>query len=108
VENQEPGYCCFGCRFAASIAGDHDPEAQTNWTLARLALGIFLSMNVMVCTMFLWSWDIYGAPTGEAARIADPLASLLRFLCLILTIPVLWALGWPLVENTWRAWKALC
>ena len=103
VEPAEPEYCCFGCRFAASIAGEQGPEAQTNWTMARLALGIFLSMQVMVFTMFLWSWDVYDVAQGDVARSATVLAELFRYLCLLLTLPVLWALGWPLVDNTWRA-----
>ncbi len=103
VEAAEPEYCCFGCRFAASIAGEQGPEVQTNWTMARLALGIFLSMQVMVFTMFLWSWDVYDVASGEVAPSATILAEVFRYLCLLLTLPVLWALGWPLLDNTWRA-----
>src|SRR5947209_4750729 len=52
--SQELAYCCFGCRFAASVAGANGPEGQAGWVFARLGLALFFTMNVMVFSMALW------------------------------------------------------
>ncbi|MCS6977558.1 MAG: cation-translocating P-type ATPase [Gemmatales bacterium] len=92
-----PHFCCFGCRFAAAVAQDSGEKGQLNWTLARLGLAIFLSMNVMVFTMALWTQD--AAP--EAGSFADTLSGIFRYLCLVFALPVLFLLGGPLFEDAW-------
>jgi heavy metal translocating P-type ATPase len=93
----EPAYCCYGCRFAASVTGsDGHGGAAARWMFARLGLAIFFTMNVMVFTMALWSADVYGS-------VDAPLAGLFRYLCLFFAAPVLWWLGVPLLENTWAS-----
>jgi heavy metal translocating P-type ATPase len=92
-----PAYCCFGCRFAASVTGEKGDDGAARWTLTRLGLAIFLTMNVMVCTFVLWSYDVYDGARGTAMSAA--LAELLRSLSLLLALPVLLLLGRPIVAS---------
>lgn len=93
-------FCCFGCRFAASVTRSSGESGAAAWTLVRLGLAIFFSMNVMVFTMALWSGDLYEAPdTGQATTA---LQGLFRYLCLLFALPVLFLLGGPLLDNAWQ------
>jgi hypothetical protein len=65
----EPAYCCYGCRFAASIAAADGDEGQARWAMTRLGLAVFFSMNVMVFTLLLWSQD---QASGGGAGGAPP------------------------------------
>lgn len=93
-------YCCFGCRFAAAVTRERGETGAIHWMLTRLGLSIFLSMNVMAFTMALWTNDVYGAEGGGA--LAVTMYGLFRYLCLILSLPVLIMLGGPLLENAWQ------
>src|SRR3954464_8434241 len=59
-------YCCFGCRFAAAVTRERGEAGVIGWTLTRLGVSIFLSMNVMAFTMALWTNDMYGGDEGGA------------------------------------------
>src|SRR5262249_19165136 len=62
---------------------------------------IFLTMNVMVFTMALWTQDFYG-DTENTAWIAS-LRGVFRYLSLLFALPVLVILGRPLLENAWQS-----
>jgi heavy metal translocating P-type ATPase len=94
-----PVYCCFGCRLAREITGRSGAEGEARWTLVRLGMAIFLSINVMMFTMALWTEDLYDARAVGSGPLAASLADLFRYLCLVLSLGVLWLLGLPLVEN---------
>jgi heavy metal translocating P-type ATPase len=64
-----------------------------------LGLAIFLSLNVMMFTMALWTQDLYDARAVGSGPLAASLADLFRYLCLLLSLPVLWLLGQPLLES---------
>ena len=93
----EAVYCCVGCRFAAAVTAEGGEEGHARWTLARLGLAIFFTMNVMVFAMALWTQDVYGEPTS---RFADVYHELLRWSSLLFAAPVILLLGGPLLENT--------
>ena len=98
-------YCCLGCRFAAAVAEESGEAGRVRWTLARLGLAIFFSMNVMMFAMALWSRD-WVAPSGVAEReLADAFSGLLRQLCFVLTLPVLFLLGFPLAGHVVAQWR---
>jgi heavy metal translocating P-type ATPase len=103
AEPRADQYCCFGCRFAAAVTRERGETGAIRWTMTRLGLAIFLSMNVMAFTMALWSGDVYGNSVEGA--LASSLFGLFRYLCLVLSLPVLILLGGPILEN---AWQALC
>ncbi len=69
MDTASPAYCCFGCRFAASVTSDRGDEGAARWTLTRLGLAIFLTMNVMVFTLVLWSYDAYGVDTAQVREV---------------------------------------
>src|SRR5262245_11206604 len=89
-----PRYCCYGCRFAASIAAADGDEGQARWAMTRLGLAIFFSMSVMVFTMLLWS-----QPLDFTDRLAVVWYDLGRYACLLFTLPVVVLLGWPLLSD---------
>ncbi len=93
----EARYCCYGCRFAASVTQASGETGEARWTMTRLGLALFCSMNVMVFTMFLWS---------QPETVLEPAAAILydvaRYACLLFTTPVLLLLGAPLLDDAWR------
>ena len=107
VEN----FCCFGCRFAAAVTRERGETGAIRWTLTRLGLSIFLSMNVMAFTMALWTNDVYGVDANgvdaNGAEVGGVLAAsmygLFRYVCLLLSLPVLIMLGGPILDNAWQA-----
>ncbi len=102
-ETSQPSYCCFGCQFASSVTQESGDEGAARWTLTRLGLAIFLTMNVMVFTMTLWSFDIYGV--DDSIGMSASLAGLLRSLCLLLSAPVLLLLGQPIIVSAMQSLK---
>jgi heavy metal translocating P-type ATPase len=103
VEGDTSQYCCFGCRFAAAVTRARGAEGAATSALARLGLAIFLTLNVMVFTMALWTQDFYGVDgTGGAAWVAS-LAGLFRYLAFLFSLPVLLLLGGPLLHSAWQS-----
>lgn len=96
--SSDPAYCCFGCRLAFSIMQDRTPGGESTGALTRLGLGIFFTMNVMVFSMGLWSWESTSADVGSAAAVWR---ELFRYACLLFSGPVLLLLGGPLGESAW-------
>lgn len=94
AEANGPRYCCYGCRFAASVTAAAGDEGQARWAMTRLGLAIFFSMNVMVFTMLLWS-----QPVELSDQLAGVWYDLARYACLVFTLPVVLLLGGPLVED---------
>jgi heavy metal translocating P-type ATPase len=94
IDEDDAVYCCYGCRFAASVAAADGDEGRARWAMTRLGIAIFFSMNVMVFTMLLWSQS--AAPTDRLAGVWYDLA---RYACLIFTLPVVMLLGTPLVDD---------
>ncbi|HVW37410.1 MAG TPA: cation-translocating P-type ATPase [Pirellulales bacterium] len=105
-EENEPAYCCYGCRFAAEVAGQKGERGQSNWMLARLGVAIFLTINVVMFTMALWSQDVYAAAGESASSFAQSLDSLFRYLSLLLSLAVLYLLGAPLAQGAWQSLRA--
>lgn len=96
AETAQPRYCCYGCRFAASITASNGDEGQARLAMTRLGVAIFFSMNVMVFTMLLWS-----QPLESANKLAGVWYDLARYACLLFTLPVVLLLGGPLLEDAW-------
>ena len=98
----EATYCCFGCRMAHAITEEKGQEGAVRWTIVRLGIAIFFSMNLMAFTMTMWSLDIY-----EVQR--DPfqtqLFEVFRWLSMMFSLPVLLLLGVPLLQNAMISWR---
>jgi len=95
----EPEFCCTGCQFAAEVTQARGDVGEARWTLARLGIAIFCSMNVMAFTMALWTRDVYGDLASDS--LVGPWEGLLRAAGLLFTVPVLGLLGLPLAESAW-------
>ena len=95
-------YCCFGCRMAHAITEEKGQVGAVRWTIVRLGIAIFFSMNLMAFTMTMWSLDVY-----EVQR--DPfqtqLFEVFRWLSMIFSLPVLLLLGVPLLQNAIISWR---
>ncbi len=96
-----PQYCCFGCSFAAAINDERGEAGAIRWTLTRLGLAVFFTMNESVFSMALWTGDVYARDPAGGAKAAT-LEELFRYLSLLFALPVLWLLGGPLLANAWR------
>jgi len=98
-DEREPVYCCSGCRFAADVAREQNGEVRCNRWLVRLLASLFLTINVTMITMVLWSLDVYGVPASLNESTAVLLADVLRWASWLLSLPVLWMLGEPLYQE---------
>jgi heavy metal translocating P-type ATPase len=95
-----PQYCCYGCRLAAQLGHAPRSPEELSRVVLRIGLATFLSMNVLVFSMVLWTRDVYGSREADG-ELAAPLDDTFRFLCLLLALPVLWLLGGPLAASAW-------
>ncbi|MEK9137724.1 MAG: heavy metal translocating P-type ATPase, partial [Bacteroidota bacterium] len=96
----EQRFCCYGCYLIHSMTGERGEEGRTQWLYYRLGAAIFLTINIMMFNMALYSEYFY--PT-EGAQL---LHSLIRYLLLALSTPVLVLLGTPLFRSSWQGFKA--
>ncbi len=96
-------YCCYGCRFAAAVTGARGEQGAAGWMLLRLGVAAFLTLNVLVFTMALWTQDLYGDPGGPPEAMAGLFRGLFRYLGLAFALPVLVLLGGPLGANAWAS-----
>ncbi|HZZ76887.1 MAG TPA: HAD-IC family P-type ATPase, partial [Gemmataceae bacterium] len=97
-----PSYCCYGCRFAANVVDADGARPESRRMFTRLGLAIFCTMNVMAFTMALWSSDVY---EDESTTTAQLLSGIFRYLSMLFSFPVYYALGLPLLENAWDSLK---
>jgi heavy metal translocating P-type ATPase len=91
---------------ADEIAGQPGERGEFNWLLARLGLSIFLTINVVMFTMVLWTHDVYEQQPDNTTPFAVSLDGLFRHLSLLLSLPVLWLLGIPLARGAWESIRA--
>lgn len=95
-------YCCYGCRMAEAITAERGESGVVHWTVVRLGLAIFFSMNLMAFTMTMWSLDVYEV---ERNAFQAKLFELFRWLSMVLSLPVLLLLGVPMLQNAVEAWR---
>lgn len=100
-----PLFCCYGCRLAVEITQGTGQEAAVRWMLVRVGTAIFLTLNLMVFTMALWSADIYG-PGMSNSKMEKAYDDLFRHLSLLAAAPVMLMLGPPLARSAWAGLRA--
>src|SRR5262249_37893872 len=54
-------FCCYGCCIAYQVKGGSREEHDAAWMLVRLGVGSFLSMNVMLFSLLVYSGALSGA-----------------------------------------------
>ncbi len=69
-----PLFCCYGCRFAAEVTRERGESGAAVWTLTKLGLAIFFTLNVVCFTMALWSDAVYGESSPLAPREGSRMA----------------------------------
>ncbi len=94
--DDEPLFCCYGCRFAAEVTRERGDSGAAVWTLTKLGLAIFFTLNVICFTMALWTDAVYGE---SSEPMSASYFDLLRYLGLLFSLPVLFLLGGPLLTN---------
>ncbi len=97
--DSESRYCCYGCRLAESVANRTGDDEGSSWILVRLGTAIFLSMNVMIMGLVLYSNDVFGIDHAANSKLAAVVHNLLRYASLLFATPVLLILGIPILEN---------
>ena len=76
-------------------------EGAIRWTVLKLGLAIFFTMNLMAFTIVMWSVDVYDV---DADPLQRTLFDVFRWLSLLLAWPVMLLIGLPLFQSSWRAW----
>ncbi len=100
--NSPAQYCCYGCRFAHAVVQEQGTEGAIRWTVIRLGLAIFFTMNLMAFTMTMWSLDVYDV---EPDPFQLTLFEVFRWLSMLFALPVLMLLGVPLLQNAVEGWR---
>lgn len=99
-----PLYCCYGCKLAAEITRSRGESGQVNWMLTRLGVSVFLSMIVMMFSMYLYRQQFVDREATTA--LSSELAGVMRYLCLLFSAPVVFMLGWPVMSSAIEGIKA--
>lgn len=87
-------FCCYGCCLAFQVTHGETEEADAAWLLIRLGVGAFLSMNVMMFSLLLYS--------DTLATSDDDLRSIADWVMFALATPAVAILGAPFLHEAWR------
>jgi P-type Cu2+ transporter len=86
-------FCCFGCCIAHQVKSGSGDASEAAWFLVRLGVGSFLSMNIMLFSLLVYS----GAFSGADRRVLPTIQLLLWGLA----TPAVLILGEPFLRETW-------
>src|SRR5437899_9845452 len=93
VNGESCAFCCYGCCIANQVKSGNREEWEAAWLLVRLGVGGFLSMNIMMFSLLLYTDAFSGAD-------AEVLPSIHLLLWLFAT-PAVIILGGPFLRETW-------
>lgn len=93
VNGDDCAFCCYGCCIAFQVKRGKSEEWEAAWLLIRLGVGGFLSMNIMLFSLLLYT-DTF---TGADARLIPWIHVLLW----IFATPAVVILGGPFLHETW-------
>lgn len=93
VNGEDCAFCCYGCCIAFQVKRGKSDEWEAAWLLIRLGIGGFLSMNIMLFSLLLYT-DTF---TGPDARLI-PWVDILLW---IFATPAMIILGGPFLHETW-------
>ena len=86
-------FCCYGCCIAHQVKSGSGDASEAAWLLVRLGVGSFLSMNIMLFSLLVYS----GAFSGADRRVLPTIHLLLWGLA----TPAVLILGEPFLRETW-------
>ena len=101
-KSAEALYCCYGCRVAHAVTQEKGVEGAVRWTIVRLGLAVFFTMNLMAFTMTMWSLDVYDV---QPDPFQLKLFEVFRWLSMLFGLPVLLLLGIPLLHSAIECWR---
>jgi heavy metal translocating P-type ATPase len=87
---------------AHAITEEKGQDGVVRWTIVRLGIAFFFSMNLMAFSMTMWSLDVYDV---ERDPFQTQLFEVFRWLSMIFSLPVLLLLGVPLLQNAVLSWR---
>jgi P-type Cu2+ transporter len=93
VNGEDCAFCCYGCCIAFQVKNGKSEEWEAAWLLIRLGVGGFLSMNIMLFSLLLYT-DTF---TGADARLIPWIHVLLW----TFATPTVIILGGPFLRETW-------
>jgi P-type Cu2+ transporter len=93
VNGESCAFCCYGCCIAFQVKRGKSEEWEAAWLLIRLGVGGFLSMNIMLFSLLLYT----GAFTGVDAKLLP----WIHLLLWIFATPAVVILGGPFLREAW-------
>jgi Cu2+-exporting ATPase len=94
IDGASHEFCCYGCCLAFQVRSGSGEESEATWLLIRLGVGGFLSMNIMMFSLLLYS--------GTFEHADAELLPWVHVLLWILATPVLVILGGPFLRDAWE------
>ena len=94
VNGEDHAFCCYGCCLAYQVKHGSREEPEAAWLLVRLGIGGFLSMNIMLFSLLLYS--------GTFDVADSELLPKFYWLLGIFATPVLFILGGPFIKESWE------
>jgi Cu2+-exporting ATPase len=93
VNGETCQFCCYGCCIAHQVRNGSGDASEAAWFLVRLGVGGFLSMNIMLFSLLVYT----GAFAGADRRVLPTIQLLLWGLA----TPAVLILGEPFLRETW-------
>ena len=94
VNGEDHAFCCYGCCLAYQVKQGSREEPEAAWLLVRLGIGGFLSMNIMLFSLLLYSGTFDVADSEMLPKF--------YWLLGIFATPVLFILGGPFIKESWE------
>jgi heavy metal translocating P-type ATPase len=93
VNGEACAFCCYGCCIAYQVKNGKTEEWEAAWLLIRLGVGGFLSMNIMLFSLLLYT-DAFNGTDAE-------LLPWIHLLLWLFATPAVIILGGPFLRETW-------
>lgn len=94
-----PVYCCLGCRIAAAMTASDDDTQSARYAMVRLGIASFFAVNAMMFSVILWDSPNSHDVASQGWKALD---GLLRYVALLLSLPVYVLLAPPLIQEAWQ------
>jgi heavy metal translocating P-type ATPase len=94
LDGKEHIFCCYGCRIAYEVKHGRGEESEAAWLLVRIGVGAFLSMNIMLLSLLVY--------TGTFAGPEAYMLPWVHALMWLFATPAVLILGGPFLGETLR------
>ena len=93
VNGESCAFCCYGCCIAYQVKSGKSEEWEAAWLLIRLGVGGFLSMNIMMFSLLIY--------TDPFAGVDADMLPWIHLLLWLFATPAVVILGGPFLRETW-------